>query len=73
MKIIFLIMSFSCLINHNLPPQDILKISDAVHVFAESADKRDANRLQNLLHENFRAIVNQAFGNKEVQFMDKTT
>ncbi len=72
MKILFLISSFFCLMSHNFPPNDIQKISEAVHAFSEGADNRDVKQLQNLLHENYRAIVNQAFGSKEVQFMDKT-
>lgn len=71
MKAIFLIMSFSCMMNQHLDTPDFAKISEAVYAFCEGADHRDVDRLDGVLHANYRAIVNQAFGANEVQLMDK--
>lgn len=71
MKISIFIMSLFCIINNATQSPDLFQISESVHTFSTSADTRDVDSLQELLHDNFRAIVNQAFGTKEVQFMDK--
>ena len=73
MKFMLLIMSFSCLFNHNVPHEDILEVTDLVHAFSKSADERDVDKMQTILHDDFRAIVNQAFGSKEIQYMDKAS
>lgn len=71
MKSFLLIMSMSCLYHHHFPPTEVLQVSEAVHAFAKNADEQDVNAMDKLLHEQFRAIVNQAMGSKEVQIIDK--
>lgn len=73
MKFLILMMSLASFTNQNLPPDDILAVSELVHDFSKSADQRDGKRMQSILHKDFRAIVNQAMGSKEVQLIDKAS
>jgi len=52
--------------------KDLQKISAAVHAFAESADKQDIPKMDEVLHAEFRAVVNRLFGSEEVAVMPKT-
>ena len=73
MNILVFLMAFSCLGNLQFSSDDIAKVSEAVYEFSKGADTRDVAILDHVLHDNFRAIVNQAMGSKEIQIIDKTT
>jgi len=76
MKAIFIFTTMACLSMLSMyqePSTDLLEVSNAVHQFAKNADNHNVSGMQEILHEDFRAIVNQAFGSKEVQIMDKTS
>lgn len=73
MKILCFLFSLSFLFNSNFPPNDIGKVSEIVHQYSKSADERNLTTMRELLHEDFRSIVNRAFGSEEIQLMDKTT
>lgn len=73
MKSFILMMSCYCLVHQNTPPKDIMVVSDLVYAFAQSADARDVDRIDTILHKEFRAIVNQAFNSTELQVIDKGT
>lgn len=47
-------------------------VSKIVHQFAASADKQDAVKMEKILDTQYRAVLNQLFGSKEVSVMDKT-
>ncbi len=51
---------------------DLAKIEAAVHAFSNSGDQRDVSQLEKILHPQFRAVVNRAFGSPELSLMDKT-
>lgn len=48
-------------------------ITQAVKTFSLSADKRDSDQMNKILHKDFRAIVNRLFGSDELSTMDKST
>jgi len=73
MKLFFLIMSFTCLYNSNPALSDITEITQAVHDFVKSADDRNLKNMDNILHDDYRAITNQLFGGKEIQCTDKSS
>jgi len=52
---------------------DIKNISEAVHSFAQAGDQQDADRLDTILHPQFRAVVHRAFGSADMKLMDKAT
>ncbi len=52
--------------------QDLTKINEAVRAFSSAGDRHDVASLEQILHPQFRAVVNRAFGSSEVQLMDKT-
>ena len=56
-----------------LPSDDISAISNLVETFSKSADGRQVTKMELILHDNFRAIINRAFGSDEVDFIDKQT
>lgn len=66
-------MSFSCLFNADILQEDIAEVTNLVHAFSKSGDERNVVKLEKILHKDYRAIVNQAFGSSEIQFMDKAT
>lgn len=47
------------------------KVKAVVEQFAGNADKQDAAAMKSVLHDNFRAVVNRAFGAEDVSIMDK--
>ncbi len=67
------LLSFSCLINNNFPKSEVIQITETIHSFAKAADDRNFNLMQEVLHDDFRAIVNQLFDSKEVSITDKKT
>lgn len=52
---------------------DLNSISEAVHAFAQAGDQQDAARLDKILHPQYRAVVNRAFGSADLSLIDKTT
>ncbi len=72
MKLSLIIMSFSCFFNHNFPSEDIMEVTKLVHAFSKNSDERNIDKMDNILHQNYRTIVNQAFGSDEIQLMNKT-
>jgi len=73
MKSLIFLFAFFCSSQHNFPPEDIVKVSEAIHAFSQNADNRNVEAMRGVLHDGFRAIVNQALGSKEIQIIDKTT
>ena len=52
---------------------DFIQISEAVHSFVKAVDKQNTEATAKILHKDFRAIVNQAFGSDKVDILNKTT
>lgn len=50
---------------------DLSNIDEAVRAFARGSDQQDAAGLDKVLHPQFRAVVNRAFGSADVSLMDK--
>lgn len=50
---------------------DLEKIATAIHEFASAADQRDLKKMDQVLHKDYRSVVNRLFGSKEVSIMDK--
>jgi len=48
-------------------------VKEAVKLFSQSADLQNTNNMNKVLHKNFRAVLNQLFGSKEVSITDKET
>ncbi|MEM6696989.1 MAG: nuclear transport factor 2 family protein [Bacteroidota bacterium] len=75
MKSLFLIMSVFFASNSNLDTvekdADMNAVIEAVEQFVESADQRNVEQMDVIMHSNFRAIVNRLFGSEEVSIMDK--
>lgn len=46
-------------------------VTSAVKSFVKAGDERNLSSLQNILHPEFRAVVNRAFGSEEVSVMNK--
>jgi hypothetical protein len=51
--------------------EDLTKISEAVNTFAMAADQQNADRLDKILHPQYRAVVHRLFGGTDVSLMDK--
>ncbi len=49
-----------------------MAITQAINTFAKAADNSDANAIAEMLDDNFRIVMNQLFGSKEVSIMPKT-
>ena len=47
-------------------------IEATIHAFAQAGDANDANKLDQLLDANFRIVMNQLFGSKEVAILPKS-
>lgn len=73
MKLTFMLLSFICVLDQHLPPSDLVDIAEAVESFANSVDAGDADKLKELLHDDYRSIVNQALGSDKIDFLDKAT
>ncbi|KAA3640200.1 MAG: hypothetical protein DWQ02_02405 [Bacteroidetes bacterium] len=52
---------------------DEAAITKIVHKFAMYADQQDTDKMDKILDDHFRSVVNQLFGSKEVSTMDKST
>lgn len=68
---IFLFSMLACSALQAQDHQDLAGIETAVHDFARLGDQQDAKALDQLLHPQFRAVVNRLFGAEEVSLMDK--
>ena len=51
---------------------DIEKISRVVSQFSQSADQRNLQKMEEVLHPEFRSVVNRLFGSEEVSVMDRS-
>jgi Putative lumazine-binding len=51
---------------------DLSKIEAAVRQFSAGGDKQDVAVLDKVLHPQFRAVVNRAFGSPDLSLMDKS-
>ena len=54
-------------------PEEEKLVKQVIINFSSFGDQQDAESLDRLLDANFRVIMNQLFGSKEVSVMDKTT
>ena len=52
---------------------DLVAIEQAVRDFSAASDQRSPEKLEMILHPEFRAVVNRLFGSEEVSLMDKAT
>jgi len=50
---------------------DLAKIEAVVTTFSNAGDLQDALKLDKILHPQFRAVVNRAFGSSDLSLMDK--
>ena len=50
---------------------DLTAIEEAVREFSAASDQQSAEKLEAVLHPQFRAVVNRLFGSEEVSLMDK--
>jgi Putative lumazine-binding len=51
--------------------KEVAKIEAVVRQFSVAGDRQDAGQLNQLLHQQFRAVVNRLFGAPELSLMDK--
>ncbi|GLR17296.1 nuclear transport factor 2 family protein [Portibacter lacus] len=70
MKFLIFLISMVNFTNQ-MPQDDLVMISQVVESFVKHVDDRNIDEVNNVLHDDFRAIVNQAFGSKDVQFLTK--
>ena len=49
------------------------EVETAVRSFVQAGDERDVQQLDAVLHEGYRVILHQAFGNPGTEFWDKAT
>jgi Putative lumazine-binding len=50
---------------------DLAQVEATVRKFCGAGDRQDATSLDKVLHPQFRAVVNRAFGSPELSLMDK--
>lgn len=74
MKRIFLICMI-CLFGMTAKAQknDVKAVKQVIGTFALAGDKNDATLLEKQLDDNYRIVMNQLFGSKEVEIMNKGT
>jgi ketosteroid isomerase-like protein len=51
--------------------EDMKAIKETITAFAKAGDSNDTNSLDQYLDDNFRIVMNQLFGNKDVMLVDK--
>jgi len=73
MNVMILFLSLTTMLNLNTSSNDVMEITNVIYDFSKSADERNVSKMESILHKDFRAIVNQAFGSKEIQMTDKAT
>lgn len=56
-----------------LTGNDSDQVAAAVKTFVKSADKQDMERMDAILHQEYRTVVNRLFGSDKVSVMDKST
>ncbi|MEL7226572.1 MAG: nuclear transport factor 2 family protein [Cyanobacteria bacterium J06576_12] len=56
---------------HAQDSNDLAAIEQAVRDFASAGDQQNVEKLETVLHPQFRAVVNRLFGSEEVSLMDK--
>lgn len=57
----------------SLTGNDSEQIALAVKAFAKSADKQDVEKMDQVLHKEYRTVANRLFGSEEVSIIDKKT
>lgn len=74
MKVLMLLSCFSALtIISSTPTSDQEAIKKAVKTFATAADQQDVEAMDAILHPEYRAVLNQLFGSKQVTLLDKAS
>ncbi|MEL6986381.1 MAG: nuclear transport factor 2 family protein [Bacteroidota bacterium] len=73
MNLFICLFTLCTFINEVDTNEDFMAISNVAMKFAKSADNRNTVELESIMHSEFRAIVNQAMGSKEMQLIDKST
>lgn len=51
--------------------EDMKAIKETITAFAKAGDSNDTNSLDQYLDDNFRIVMNQLFGSKDVMLIDK--
>jgi hypothetical protein len=52
---------------------DLAKVETAVRLFSSAGDHQNADQLDQLLHPQYRSVMNRLFGKPDVSLMDKPT
>ncbi|MFY0607314.1 MAG: nuclear transport factor 2 family protein [Cyclobacteriaceae bacterium] len=68
MNYALMLFAFGCMAQSNANEE----VKNTIEAFAKAADQNDSKKLDQLLDDNFRIAMNQMFGSKEVQTVDKT-
>lgn len=71
MLLIFIIGMFSTTVKAQ--KTEIKSVKKIITAFALAGDRNDAVLLNKQLHDNYRIVMNQLFGSKELAIMDKPT
>lgn len=72
-SLIFIFTFFACsTMNQPASQDEFEQVINAVKEFADAADQRDADRLDKIMHKDYRSVVNRLFGSAEVSIMNKT-
>lgn len=73
MKTLITILTFTMMINLSTHAQtDKIAIEQLITQFAKAGDQRDAVSLKNLLHDDFRLVMNRLFGSEKVDLLGKS-
>lgn len=67
-----LLFVFHFIYSHNYD-NHMKEIENLIKEFVQAGDSRDVLKMDQLLEQNFRTVLNQAFGGTEIQTLDKST
>jgi ketosteroid isomerase-like protein len=72
MKTLITILIMTMVINQTSHAQtDKISIEQVVNQFAKAGDERNVAQLNNLLHDDFRLVMNRLFGSEKVDLLGK--
>lgn len=58
--------------SENTKNPEMKKIEQTVHTFSQAGDSQDAEKLDDILDDNYRIVMNRLFGSSEVSVMSKS-
>ncbi|MEM1000942.1 MAG: nuclear transport factor 2 family protein [Bacteroidota bacterium] len=53
-------------------PKQVKAVESCIHSFAQAADERDIAALKDILHPEYRTVLNKAFGSEDLSVMTKS-